>query len=231
MRQEIAICLVSSLLVGGFANEASAVTINLNSGSSIPGNAAYSVTGPVSAPVAFDTNGNVRPGGVYLPNSATSRWIGPTPTSGLSGAANAVPAGNYIYSASFNLTVFDIDDLEISDLLIASDNATTSVTLNGMPILPGPVVQNSPTFAAFTTLTPSLALFQAAFNNGGLNTLAFTVNNAGGSPSSSGFRTEFIVTAVPFEFSPMLGFGLLGAFVAWKRFKNAKNTLTTRTLS
>jgi hypothetical protein len=229
MRQNIVLFtfIASTALTGGIVNEASALTFNLNSGDNIAGNATYIVNGPGFTNVtAFDEVGNVR-AGTYLANSATSRWIGPTPTSGLAGAANAVPAGNYTFATTFDLTGFDITTATISNLLIASDNSTTAVRLNGnLLTIPG---FPSTGFGAFNSFSPDLTQFRS-FLNSGSNTLAFTVNNAGGSPSSQGFRTEFAVTVVevPFEFSPMLGLGLLGAFAARKKIKNAKNTLFTK---
>lgn len=185
-----------------------AVTFNLNTG--INSNF-YSISG--AATVASGLN-LTTPNGAYLANNAAgtnSRWIGP-----IADASNNAPVGDYTYATTFNLTGLDRFSTTVSTLRIASDNLFTRVRLNGINILI-PIVPSN--FAGFTDYNLSQTLFRTA-SSSGVNTLDFTVNNAGGSPNPTGFRSEFSldVQPVPYEFETAAGLVVFGGYFAAKRY-------------
>ena len=121
--------------------------------------------------------------GLWMPNSAISKWI--APTAAQNGAGNS--AGDYKYRLKFDLT-----GLEPATAIItgqwASDNDGTALLLNGVPMalnISGYFTEFSPTFT-----------IDSGFVDG-TNTLDFVVNNSTTSPSPTGLRTEISGTAEP----------------------------------
>jgi len=137
----------------------------------------------------------------WIPNSSTSKWIGPTPDAGSAG----IPGGNFTYR-----TTFDLSGLNPTTAVLqgnfASDNTTTDILINGIST---GITNPSEQFSSFTPFS-----ITSGFANG-INTLDFVVTEEGGTPS--GLRTEFTQatasTAVPEPSSALgtLALGILGA--------------------
>ena len=132
----------------------------------------------------------------WLTETATSRWLTPTPS-----AADGVAATSYTYSTTFTLTGFNAATASISGLFAADDNVS-SILLNGVSFSSGAVGFSS--FTPFATNTGFVA---------GTNTLTFVTNNGGG---PAGLRVEVSGTAnavpEPATWGLMvIGFGLIGS--------------------
>lgn len=113
--------------------------------------------------------------GPWLPNSATSMWVGPRADTagavGIPADAGAGP-GNYVYRTQIDLTGFDLATVKIRGGW-ATDNGGTAIRVNG--VATGLVNTAGTTFGALnafvidTTNAPGLIA--------GVNTLDFVVNN------------------------------------------------------
>lgn len=115
--------------------------------------------------------------GVWLPNSAASKWVGSRAVVGDAG----IPLGDYTYRTTFDLTGRDTNTVVIVGRWL-SDNWGTPVRVNGT-IVSTPLCDSFNVWASFA-LTSSNATFLP-----GLNTLEFVVNNLSAGPS--GARIEF----------------------------------------
>jgi len=120
--------------------------------------------------------------GVWLVNSATSKWIGSRATVGDA----SIPAGDYLYRTTFDLTGRDTNTVLIVGRW-ASDNNGTAVYLNGTTVS----VPLSSSFGGWTTFT--ISTNNAKFLPG-INTLDFGLNN-GPDPGPTGLRLEFTQTS------------------------------------
>ncbi len=115
--------------------------------------------------------------GAWVPNSASSKWIGPlADTSGADGDTDAGEGpGVYVYRTHLDLSRFDPATVRISGSW-ASDNAGLAIRVNGVPT--GLVNDVGNTFAVLVpfvidaTNAPGLVA--------GVNTIDFVVQNAGG---------------------------------------------------
>ncbi len=114
----------------------------------------------------------------WLANDGDSRWIGPAD----GGDANG-PAGLYVYETSFTLP----DNANLRSVHItgawATDNPGVDIMLNGTSVGAGQVS------SGFTSFTPFKIDSSAPFQTG-VNTLSFSLNNAGG---PTGLRVDDIV--------------------------------------
>jgi len=126
-------------------------------------------TGP--GPNAYVDNTTAFPIPPWIGTSSTSAWITPT-----TNAAANLNAGNYVFTTTFMLPV-GFTSASLSGQW-ATDNSGT-MQLNGNSV--GTPSASFSSFTAFSITTSFLA---------GTNTLSFTVNNAGTSPSPIGLRVE-----------------------------------------
>ncbi len=110
----------------------------------------------------------------WLPNSDTSRWIGPT-------ADTNAAEGDYIYRFTVDLTGFDPASILVTGQY-ATDNMGPDVLVNGVSV----GLINS---AQFTTYTPFV--INQAFK-AGVNTIDWVVNNAPPSDNPVGLRIDGI---------------------------------------
>jgi len=113
----------------------------------------------------------------WIPNSASSKWVGSRASVGDAG----IPGGDYRYRTTFDLTGRDTNTVIIIGRWL-SDNWGTPVLLNGTEVSVPP----SFNFNAWTSFTLDSA--NATFLPG-INTLDFVVNNA--AAGASGLRVEF----------------------------------------
>jgi len=136
-------------------------------------------TKPVNAPA------------VWLPNSATEKWIQPAAT----GNPGTFPAGTYVYSTQFVTPVdpFLYSSITITGNFAADDSAI--VKLNGVPIANCPAGTNPATwcFHSLKPIPPGVGW--PTFNrfSGFLNTLTIEVKNTlANSPSGLLVRADVI---------------------------------------
>ncbi|MGI9242491.1 MAG: immunoglobulin domain-containing protein [Verrucomicrobiales bacterium] len=129
--------------------------------------------------------------GAWVANSATSRWIGPTPDT------NGAP-GLYTFQTSFDLRGFDPETVILAGSW-TSDNAGLAVRLNGVATgITG--IGNFGVLNEFTITDGFIS---------GINTLEFDVENAGAAANPIGLRIdglqalgvavavpEFIITSI-----------------------------------
>ncbi len=130
--------------------------------------------------------------GAWLPNNAVSQWVGPVADT--VGAAG----GDYIYQTTFDLTG------RPPGLILggqwATDNPGTAISVNGVPV---PGVTLSAGFGAYTTFTANTSLLPPGTVVAGINTLEFSVNNAGA--GFTGLRVENLTAAaVPAGIRPVI---------------------------
>ena len=119
------------------------------------------------------------PIGPWMANGPTSKWIAP-----MASQSTGSAAGNYTYRLSFDLGGLQPGTASITGQW-SSDNAGTSVLLNGVPTGDA----NSGNFGAFVPFSISGGFVS------GINTLDFVVNNAGDTANPTGLRVELSGTA------------------------------------
>jgi len=105
--------------------------------------------------------------GAWVPNSETSKWIGPR--------ENTVAAaeGDYVFSTKVDLTTFVLETVQISGRW-ATDNRGLAIRVNGVDTNVPPLPE-----AGFGALVPFTINLQNAPNLiKGVNTIEFVVNNA-----------------------------------------------------
>lgn len=110
--------------------------------------------------------------GPWVPNSPTSKWIGPRLDPNGAG-------GDYTYETTFDLTGFDIQTARLEGDW-ATDNVGSDIVLNGKST----GLQNSAQFSSLTRFV---------ITNGfvpGRNVIQFVVNNAGANENPTGLRVE-----------------------------------------
>ena len=126
--------------------------------------------------------------GVWVANTANSRWIGPN------AAVGSHPAGTYVYTTTFTLpSHVDVSSVQITGAW-ATDNPGTAIYLNGVA-----TGETNPGPGTFQSLHP-FSLSGAAGHpfQPGINTLSFEVSNAATSPT--GLRVDNIAgTYVQFD--------------------------------
>ena len=128
--------------------------------------------------------------GAWLPNSATSQWIGPLQdTAAADGATDAGEGpGVYVYRTKVDLTGFNVNTVVISGSW-ATDNAGLGIRVNGVDT---GIVHNAGD--TFTYLEPfAIDITNAPGLVAGVNTLDFVVQNA--SLGYTGLRIEGLVAA------------------------------------
>lgn len=166
---------------------------------------------------------NPIPAGLWLANSTTSRWIGPTVNQGYPTGAAAHPIGDYTYRLTFDLTGLDPATASITGNW-AADNSGQFIRLNGANT-PGNAV---PVFTSLQAFTVSSGFVT------GINTLDFVVKNtSGGGSNPTGLRVSDIagtanatVVPAPAAFW-LLGTGLLWIFGSRTR-GSLRQSLTTQ---
>ncbi len=142
------------------------------------------ISAPSPYTSAFTGNGTDTLGSnPYLDDGPNSRWINPSGWMG-----EWLPAGNYLYRTTFNLTGFVPSSASLS-LKIASDNSC-KVFFNGADTGIATTTNGFTSFAAFSINSGFLS---------GLNTLDFLLNNAVdlsvGNFNPTGLRVELDGTA------------------------------------
>ena len=149
---------------------------------------------------------NPIPAGLWLANSATSRWIGPAVNQGYPTGAAAHPIGDYTYRLTIDLTGLDPATASITGNW-AADNNGPFIRLNGVAT----VGNAAPVFTSLKAFTISSGFVA------GINTLDFVVRNTSASGSNpTGLRVSDIagtadVAVVP---APAAGW-LLGTGLLW----------------
>jgi hypothetical protein len=188
-------------MVFGSIDRAQAAAISLGN----TGVGTYTVTAGASTDIVLNGTYPVTPE-AWFANDDTSSWIG----------SDSAPAGNYTYS-----TTFDLTGLEARTALIsgnwAGDNTGVSLLLNGSAT----GITTNIGGVNFGEFTPFSIGSDANFLSG-VNTLAFTINNAdNGSDNPTGLRVAMSgtadATAVP-EPSDLMGTAIaVGSVVLLKR--------------
>lgn len=122
------------------------------------------------------------PMGYWVPNTATSTWLSPTTNAG-----DLLPAGDYTFRTTFNLTGLNPLTGAFSGLF-AADNSLFDVRINGVTVgISG---------GGFDSLTPfSFACGTNCVS--GVNTIDFVVRNQAGVNTPVGLRVEIAGTADP----------------------------------
>jgi hypothetical protein len=140
-------------------------------------------------------------GASWVPDSSTSRWIGPK-----ANQSTSLYAGDYRYRTTFDLTGYDLARVKLQ-LTIAADNKVPSVRLNGAPTL----LTFSNGFQQFITK------FLTSGFVPGVNTLEIDVGNftTGGGPSPTGLRCELRIIDTDEDFSLHLGLQSPNVVMDW----------------
>ena len=143
---------------------------------------------PISAIVEDSTVFPIVPG-VWLLNTASSKWVGPRfNTAGAAG----LNAGNGIYVYR---TTFDLSDRDASTVIIqgrwATDNLGVQIRLNGVDL----GLVNTAQYTVWTTFTIDT---NASTFLPGVNTIDFVVQNVDGGPGYTGLRVEFTASNARF---------------------------------
>jgi hypothetical protein len=120
--------------------------------------------------------------GVWMVNSAASKWVGSRAAVG----DGSIPVGEYVYRTTFDLTGRDTNTVLIVGRW-ASDNAGTAVFVNGKTVSV-PVNTSFGGWLGFTITTNNAAFLQ------GINTIDFGIAN-GPDAGPSGLRLEFTQTS------------------------------------
>jgi hypothetical protein len=125
-------------------------------------------------------------GGLWLDNTAQSKWIGPTATQGTAYGAN----GTYKYRTTFDLTGKNPATAVLRGRFAADNQAILS--LNGQPLVA------APGFMGWTDF-----LIHSGFLSGLNNTLEVEVENATQSSSPTGLRLEIGGNVAPLPAGPL----------------------------
>jgi hypothetical protein len=185
----------------------------------------YTVTGPGGGPFF----GQARLYGVgslplsYLDDAALpgSSWLylvtSPTDTS-----PAFVPAGNYTFRTTIDLTGFDPSTASIRNLQVASDNKLISVAVNGNVLLSRPVPPVGEVVEEFGSVLSLPTTLGLGVFHSGPNTIELTFFNQGFGgqldPSPGAFRARGTIEATPTDVGVVpepssvvqLGLGLVG---------------------
>lgn len=153
----------------------------------------------------------------WLANSATSRWVTPTPDA--RDSLDPWADGEYVYSLAFDLSGYDASTASFAGRF-STDNLVTAITLNGQAITGG-----GGSFDYWTDFSSLSGAFV-----GGVNVLSFNVTNfAQASGNPTGLRVEFLSSNVEQPMGPVpepstwammiVGFGVIGAVMRRSRLK------------
>lgn len=124
--------------------------------------------------------------GAWLPNSTTSKWVGPRADTAAAAALTADDGegpGNYVYRTRIDLTNFDLPTVRITGSW-TSDNVGLAIRVNG--VATGLV--NTGNFAALTPFTIDTTVAPGLV--AGVNTIDFLVNNADAATGFTGLRVD-----------------------------------------
>jgi hypothetical protein len=126
--------------------------------------------------------------GAWLPNSATSLWIGPRANTAGAAALSTDDGeglGTYVYRTRLDLTGTELSTVQISGSW-ASDNSGLAIRVNG--VATGLDYTVGTTFAALKPFTINLT--NAPGLIAGVNTLDFVVNNSDAATGFTGLRID-----------------------------------------
>jgi len=138
----------------------------------------YTLTANPNDGTKFDTWVQTNIPGAWLPNSNTSKWIGPVPnTASANGSLDAGEGlGTYVYRTHIDLTGRDLSTVKILGTW-ASDNNGLAIRVNGAAT---GITNSNPTGGVFGTLeTFVIDTSNAPGLIAGVNNIDFVVNNAG----------------------------------------------------
>lgn len=126
--------------------------------------------------------------GAWLPNSATSKWIGPradTVNAAAMAADDGEGFGTYVYRTQIDLTGFDLSTVKIQGSW-ATDNFGLAIRVNGAAT--GLVNDTGVTFGALKPFV--IDIVNAPGLIAGVNTIDFVVNNADVATGFTGLRID-----------------------------------------
>jgi PEP-CTERM motif len=171
--------------------------------------APFSSSDPLNTYVV-DQNGWPIGGGVWTPDTTTSKWLAPKPTESMASGSDGV--GTYEYETTFSLTGLYPSTARITGNW-TSDNGGVEILLNGN------AVSGATQFDYHTLGNPFT--ITSGFKTG-LNTLVFVVrNDTGGTTGNpTGVRIELSGTASNTpepESLGLVGLGLLGLGILGRR--------------
>jgi hypothetical protein len=196
-------------VVAGSINQAQAATISTlfstgSTGTGIIADGATDTHYTITNPSGTTSQATATRNSAWIPNTATSAWIGPV------NGANTGAVGDYVYTTTFDLTGFDASSAIISGTWSA-DNFGTKIRLNNTDLA----------FINPSYLVASTFNINSGFTSGS-NTLSFFVTNSDGpGVNPTGLQVQLSGSAnlatVP-EPSELLGTTLaFGSLVLLKR--------------
>jgi hypothetical protein len=145
------------------------------------------------------------PHDLWMANSVTSKWIGPSPDSA---NVRTDAAGDYVYELTFDVAGYDLGALAINGQWLTDNEAL--MYLNGT--LVDSIPFGYPAFQQWNAFT--LTGLQAS------NVLQFKVNNGvGSSGNPSGLRVEFTQVIPEPEFYAFAMVGFVAVIVGIRRFR------------
>jgi uncharacterized repeat protein (TIGR01451 family) len=135
------------------------------------------------AAVAANTGAPIAPSGAWVANGPSGRWIDPRPD-----ANNGVAAGTWTYTTTFDLTGYNLANMNFVGHWAVDDNGL-NIIVNGTAL-----GVTAPGFSSLTSFTvPNALLVQ------GVNTIQFVTNNNGG---PGGLRVDlFAIDDLPADVS------------------------------
>ena len=194
------------------------------------------VTGmvPSSSSLVVET-----PHPAWLPNQATSTWIGPTQSPN----TDFFQEGDYVYQTTFNLTNYDqVNDHPTLNFSFAADNHVSDISLNSTSIYSNPYtlpltggLGSGAQSGDYSGLTSGSTTNAAAFHNGA-NTVTITLRNGDGSGGDyngpTGLQAQLTGTLQPVPAPPAaisMGIGsLVGLITTGVRRRRTQRKATPK---